>query len=170
MRNVNVSRPLQRSRGFTLIELVIAIVVVAVLVSVALPAFFDSIRKSRRSEAFAALSALQQAQERWRANNSQYTTNLTGLPTDTPPGLGLAATTPTGYYTISIVSADPTSYEATAIANSGTSQAKDANCAKLGVMMGDTADPTKSSGNITYAGTGAAGSLSYGPTSSCWSR
>lgn len=162
MRNVKVSSPRRPSRGFTLIELVVAIVVLAVLVSVALPVFFDSIRKSRRSEGIAALSALQQAQERWRANSSQYTTNLTGLPTDAPPGLGLASTTPTGYYTISIVSADGSSYEATADAVSGTTQAKDTNCAKLGVKM--------SGGNITYAGAGLSGTLSYAPTSSCWSR
>lgn len=162
MRNVNVSGSSRQARGFTLIELVVAIVVVGVLVSVALPVFFDSIRKGRRSEGFAALSALQQAQERWRANNSQYTTNLTGLPSDTPPGLGLSSSTPSGYYTISIVSADASNYEATAVAVDGTSQAKDSTCAKLGVKM--------AGGNITYAGSGASGSLSYAPTSSCWSR
>lgn len=46
--------PLQQ-RGFTLIEVMIAVVIVAILVAVALPAYQNSIRKSRRSEAFAAL-------------------------------------------------------------------------------------------------------------------
>ena len=56
--------------GFTIVELTIALVVVGVLASIALPSFMDAIRKSRRSDAFAALSAVQQAQERWRGNNA----------------------------------------------------------------------------------------------------
>ena len=44
------------TRGFTLVEVMIALVVVAVLAMIAVPAYQDSIRKSRRSEAFTALA------------------------------------------------------------------------------------------------------------------
>ena len=54
---------LRAGGGYTLIEVMIALAIIAILASVAMPSFFDSIRKSRRSEAVAALSAVQQAQE-----------------------------------------------------------------------------------------------------------
>ena len=72
------------SAGFTLVELVIAIVVVAILTAIALPTFLDQIRKSRRSEAFTALAAAQQAQERWRGNNAAYAGSLTAAAADDP--------------------------------------------------------------------------------------
>lgn len=122
-------------RGFTLVELMIAVVVVAVLAALAYPSFMGAIRKSRRAEAIAALNQVQQAQERFRANQTAYTTNLTAAPTATPPGLGLSSTTGNGYYTIAIASAGPSNYEATATAVAGTSQADDGHCAKLSVRM-----------------------------------
>jgi len=150
-------RPIASS-GFTLIELIIAIVVVAVLTSLALPVYFDSIRKSRRSEAFAALNAVQQAQERWRANNALYASDLTSA---APTGLALSATTPS-YYSIALANTSATGYDVTATAVSGTSQAKDQDCAQLGLRM--------AGGNILYAGTGPAGTLSYSATNKCWAR
>lgn len=124
-----------RQCGFTLVELMIAVVVIGVLASIAYPSFMSAIRKSRRAEAIGALNQLQQAQERFRANNLQYTASLSSPPTGTPPGLGLPSTTPGGYYAIAIGSASATGYEATATAASGSSQAADGLCAKLGVRM-----------------------------------
>jgi type IV pilus assembly protein PilE len=153
-------RPVGREQvGFTLIELMIAVVVVGILAAVAFPSFMDSIRKGRRSEAFSALAGVQQAQERWRANNAAYASNLTGAP---PAGLGLGGSTPGGLYSIAISGPTNTGYVATAIAVSGTTQAADAQCAKLGVTM--------DSGRLTYAGTGPAGTLTYSATNACWSR
>lgn len=153
---------MRKARGFTLIELLIAIVVVALLASVALPSFLGSIRKSRRAEAFTALNAVQQAQERWRANNAAYTNQLTAAPTDTPPGLGLASTTPSGYYGISLANVTATGYDVIATAASGTSQANDGDCAKLAIRM--------AGGNLLYAGTTTGGTPSYAATQKCWSR
>lgn len=147
------------ARGFSLIELMIAVVIVAILASLAYPSFMGSIRKSRRAEAFAALTAVQQAQERWRANNSTYASNLTAA---APTGLGLPATTAGSLYGISLASADATTYEAIATAASGGTQVDDGNCAKLGVRM--------AGGNLTYGGTTSSGTLSYAATNPCWSR
>ena len=86
----------EATRGFTLIELMIAVAVVSILVAVALPTFNDAIRKGRRSEAFAALSQVQQAQERWRSNNANYASNtqltlpITPATAGDPVGLGLS--------------------------------------------------------------------------------
>jgi type IV pilus assembly protein PilE len=147
------------ARGFSLIELMIAVVIIGIVASLAYPSFMGSIRKGRRAEAFAALTAVQQAQERWRANNSSYASNLTATP---PSGLGLPATTAGSLYGISISNAGATGYEAVATAVSGSTQADDTSCGKLGVKM--------DGGNLTYAGAAAGGTLSYAATSPCWSR
>jgi type IV pilus assembly protein PilE len=150
-------------RGFTLIELMIAVVVVGILASLAYPSFMGAIRKSRRSEAFTALSAIQQAQERWRGNNSSYAGSLTATP---PAGLGLPSTTPGAHYAMSIANSGATTYEAIATANSG--QSGDGNCAKLGVKM--------EGGNLKYRSAASSGSLDFSGSSTyqsnetCWSR
>jgi type IV pilus assembly protein PilE len=148
-----------RQSGFSLIEVMIAVVIVAVLAGVAFPSFLDSIRKGRRSEAFTALSAIQQAQERWRANKSSYASDLTSA---APAGLGLAATTPGGYYSITLTNVGDTGFEAVAVAVTGTSQANDGACAKLAVQL--------DGGNIRYASATSAGTLTYASSDKCWGR
>lgn len=124
-------------KGFTLIELMIAVVVVGILAAVALPAYNGQVRKSRRTDAVTALSAFQQAQERWRANNASYgaLADLTALTTATPAGYGMSATSSNGYYTITITSPTDSGYTATATAVSGTSQAADTGCTALTVTV-----------------------------------
>lgn len=150
--------------GFTLIELMIAVVVVAILAAIALPAFMDSIRKSRRSDALAALSTLQQAQERWRGNHPSYATDLanTAAAGDPPNGLGLSAATSAGYYGIELTGVDATGYTATATATSGKSQAEDGSCVRLSVRM--------AGGNIVYGSAEATGSFDESSNNRCWAR
>lgn len=50
--------------GFSLLELMIVVVIVGILASVAYPSYIDSVRKSRRADAKAALSQLVQFMER----------------------------------------------------------------------------------------------------------
>jgi type IV pilus assembly protein PilE len=73
---------MKRNRGFTLIELVIAVTIVGILLAIALPAFNEQIRKGRRSDALRCLAEIQTKQENWRANHSTYGTGAQiGLPT-----------------------------------------------------------------------------------------
>ena len=73
-------------RGFTLIEVMIVVIVIAVLAAIALPSFMQQIRASRRAEAVAQPSLIQQAQERWRANCPCYAGSLTAARHATNPG------------------------------------------------------------------------------------
>lgn len=68
--------------GFTLIELMIVIGIVALLVALALPGYKQFIRKSNRTEAQKLMMNYANLEEIWRANNNSYTdeTNIT-LPT-----------------------------------------------------------------------------------------
>ena len=139
--------------GFTLIEVLIALVIVGVLLSIALPSFMDSIRKGRRSEAFAAMGAMQQAQERWRSGKTSYASS-------TDSGFATANTLPGGYYSVSVAagSATTTGYEIIAD-GSGSSQANDGACSRLGVRV--------DGGSIQYA---SGASFAYADSNPCWSR
>ncbi|HWY73334.1 MAG TPA: type IV pilin protein [Burkholderiaceae bacterium] len=61
------------TRGFTLIELMIVVVIVAILAAVALPSYQNSIRKSRRPDAKTALLDLAAREERYYTVNNTYT-------------------------------------------------------------------------------------------------
>lgn len=63
---------MSKIRGFTLIELMVVIAIVAILATFAVPAFTDQLRKSRRADAARGLSEIQLRQERWRASHQEY--------------------------------------------------------------------------------------------------
>lgn len=142
------------SSGYTLIEIMIALAIIAILASVAMPSFFDSIRKSRRSEAMAALTAVQQAQERRRANVASYTNDLALL--------GASSRSPGGYYDIAIDAATASGYTVTATA--AGSQAKDTLCGSMRVQV--------AGGNIMYGSACNTCTMTTPPTdpNRCWSR
>lgn len=72
-------RPTPSTRGFTLIELMITVAIVAILAAIAYPSYKQFILKGRRAEGRAALMAVLQQQERYF---TQYNTYWV-------PGLGL---------------------------------------------------------------------------------
>jgi type IV pilus assembly protein PilE len=155
----------RRATGFTLIELMIAVAIVALLAAVALPSFFDSLRKSRRTEAYTAIAAVQQAQERWRSGRAEYAGNLTSPPTDlSTPGLGLPATTPKGYYTIALGGNTATGYTVSAVAVSSSSQGSDTACLKMAARV--------AGGQVTYAGCQSCtlADSDFSESNVCWSR
>lgn len=115
------------SRGVTLIELMIVIVVVAILASIAIPSYRQYVLRSHRTEAKTALMNLAAAQEKFYLQNNTYTDELTDAP---PDGLGIPSTTENGNYTIAITAgSDATAFSATATATGG--QAQDTRCASF---------------------------------------
>jgi type IV pilus assembly protein PilE len=110
----------KKTQGFTLIELIIVMTIIAILSAIAIPSYAAYIRKSRRSDAEAALLTMQLQEEKWRANNSTYTTVLANVGA---PATGSSTLT---YYTYSISSTTPaTAFTVTATAVTGKGQEKD---------------------------------------------
>jgi len=62
------------NHGFTLIELMIILAIIAILTSIAYPAYTSSIVKGKRAEGRAALAELMQQQERYLTQNNVYFT------------------------------------------------------------------------------------------------
>jgi type IV pilus assembly protein PilE len=141
-----------RARGFTLIELMIVVAIIAIIAAVALPSYFGSVRKSRRADAIARISQVQQAQERWRANNATY---------GTLANAGVPSTVAGGYYTLSVANNTAVAYDV--VAQASGAQVSDTNCVFMRAQY--------ASGTIT---------LSSGPTNAygnaaaannrCWNR
>jgi type IV pilus assembly protein PilE len=115
-----------RERGFTLIEAMIVVAMVAILMSVALPSYDSHIRRSSRGAAQAQLLELAAIQERIFLNSNAYASSVSDAYTGNATG-GLGATgakSQDGRYTLS-VTVSGASYTLTATPVAGTSQAAD---------------------------------------------
>jgi type IV pilus assembly protein PilE len=66
----------QRCAGFSLLELMVVLTVVALLMTIGLPGYQSHVRKLRRTEALDALARIQQAQERRRADQPRYADSI----------------------------------------------------------------------------------------------
>lgn len=77
-----------RSQGFTLIELMIVVAIVAILASIAYPSYRSSVLKGNRAQGRTALAELMQQQERYMTQRNCYlgfTTSTTFTATATAP-------------------------------------------------------------------------------------
>ncbi len=72
----------RRTQGFTLVELLIALVIVSILAAVAIPAYSAKVRQGRQVDAQRILMSVAQTEEIYRFQNGIYTNvvaNLTNL-------------------------------------------------------------------------------------------
>ena len=67
--------------AFTLFELAVVIVIIGVLAAFGVPRFLRSVERSKAGEAFAYLSAIQSAQERYQSQFGTYAADLSTLDT-----------------------------------------------------------------------------------------
>jgi type IV pilus assembly protein PilE len=108
----------ERPSGFTLIELMIVLVVIAILTTIAYPSYADYLRKGRRADAKAALLELAQQVERHYTTTNAYT----GVTLDVGVRNRVSA-----YYTVGFATGFPTTtaYTLQAVPVAGSSQASD---------------------------------------------
>lgn len=90
----------QDQQGFTLIEILIVVAIMGILMTVALPAYQNSVLRSGRAEAKAELLQVASDQERYFSNFNTYITDA--LPLNTPTVADRNRTTVNGLYVISV--------------------------------------------------------------------
>lgn len=131
--------------GFTLIELMVVLAIVAILAGVAYPSYIESVKRARRSEARTYLLEAQQFMARFYSANSRYTTDEAGT---TSPALPIR---------LQSVPADAPRYTLTVAATVS------------GYTLTATPIGDDECGNLTLTHTGAKGRSGQGPTvAECW--
>ena len=130
-------------RGFTLIEVCTVCGLVAVLASLAWPAFSNQWQRAGRAEAIEALTRLQMAQEQHREMFGRYGAELAPF--------GLGPTTAGGRYEVALTLTGAESYRAQAQARAGGPQRGDHRCPALTLEV-------------------VQGFASSGPDGHCWNR
>ena len=121
----------KKRSGFTIIELMIVIMIVAILVSLAYPSYVGYVRKAKRGEAQQLLLNWAINEEIWRSNNTAYTLTLAPTHDD---------------YTFLASGVGAATYTLTATAASGNDQEKDeardgTDCSPISLTQDGTKTP-----------------------------
>lgn len=112
---------MRNQQGFSLIELMIVVVIVAILAAVAIPSYRSYMVRSRRVDATRALTDLAARQERYLYSNNTYTKTLSDL--------GGSSSMAGSYYRMSIDPASTSTSAFSVVATAtGTQQRDDKQC------------------------------------------
>lgn len=127
-----------KSRGFTLIEVVITMAILGLIVAVAIPSYDRYKRKGYRMDAISYLTTAATLEENWMAEHGTYTTDKTKLGGNT---------TEYDHYDI-VVQAGSSTFSITATAKNN--QATDTDCIKytidnVGRKLAERGDTTDNS-------------------------
>lgn len=106
MRIASAKRGRGVLRGFTLIELMIVVAIVAILAAIAVPSYQQHVIKTNRNDAMAVMQGFAQAMERHYAQNNTYATAVAGTvfpaqsPLDGPARYNLSIVAAASSYTL----------------------------------------------------------------------
>jgi type IV pilus assembly protein PilE len=106
--------------GFTLIELMIVVAVIAILAAVALPSYQDYVRRGQIQEAFTNLSSVRIRLEQFYQDNKNYgTDNCMQLGSENLTAAQIGGETTYFTYTCTLTGAAGQQYTVTATGNAG---------------------------------------------------
>lgn len=117
-------------RGFSLIELMIAVTIAAIVMAIAIPSYTQYVMRGRRVAAQSCLAELSQFMERFYTSNQSY---MTGTPLAAPvlPDLTCSRDL-TDFYTFSLPATTATTYRVEAAVVAGSAQEDDM-CGDMGI-------------------------------------
>ena len=116
---------MERTKGFTLIEVMITVAIVGILAAIAYPSYAEHLRKSRRAEAQSLLMNIGTRQQQMLLDTRSYAATAAALNIVVPAQLAT-------YYTVTVAAPAGTPPTFTATATPQGDQAKD-RCGTLGV-------------------------------------
>ncbi|UGB39087.1 type IV pilin protein [Frateuria soli] len=131
---------MRRQQGFTLIEMMIVLLIVAILAAVAIPSYRRYVVRSHRTDAQRALTELAARQERFLYSNNTYA--------DSVSALGGSSSMAGSYYRVSVdpASASTTTYTVVATAL-GSQHDDDKQCQTLSLDQAGRQESTGSTAN-----------------------
>ena len=135
--------PGANARGFTLIELMITVAIIAILAAVAVPSYQQYNKRANRSQAAQMLLNIQNREEQYILDARRYTEALdgTGLNISQTGWACTAASCVNQWYTVTVAVTMPT-YVITALPNSSTYQFADGT-----LMLTNAGVKTRSAGD-----------------------
>jgi len=121
----------RRATGLTLVELLVALAVAALLASIAYPSYRAHLLRARRTEAIEALLATAAAQERFMLNHGRYAEDFAVGTGGLEPGLPMEPETRGGRYRLALAVSGDGGFRAMARPLPGRGQDQDEACAEF---------------------------------------